>query len=150
MTTQTQTSLQVRRVINAPREKVFQAFTDPALIGRWYHPGPMRTEVRKWDATQGGTFDIAMIADEGEMAGTHEAHGTFQAVEAGRKLVHTWSWKSDDPNMNGESVVTVELKDADGGTEVILTHERLPNKESVESHTHGWVGCLENLVALYA
>lgn len=143
----TNDSLQVRRVIKAPRDKVYDAFADPKKVAKWYHPGPMRTEVYTWNPKTGGDFHIAMIADAGEMAGTHVARGTFTEVVAGEKLLHTWRWDGDDPNMNTESLVTVELRDVEGGTEVVLTHTRLPSAESVQSHTHGWTGTLENLAA---
>lgn len=142
-----QTSLQIDRTFDAPRDKVFQAFIDPDIVAKWYHPGPMRTVVHAWEPRPGGALHIAMIADEGEMKGENVSRGTFKEVEEGRKIVHTWKWDDMDADPN-ESLVTVTFEDADGGTKVTLVHEQLSGKESVESHTQGWVGCLENLATV--
>ena len=146
----TETMLRVSRVIKAPRDKVYEAFTNPKLLAKWYHPGPMTTTVHQWEPKVGATFHITMHASEGEMKGDHTARGKFTEIVPGKKLSHTWAWESPDPVMGAKgSVVTVELKDAPGGTEVTFIHEMLPGKESVENHSKGWIGCLENLAALF-
>lgn len=146
----TETSLQVSRVIKAPREKVYNAFLDSKMLAQWYHPGPMRTEVHKVEPQKGGDFRISMIADEGEMKGKHTAAGKFIELVPHEKIVHSWAWEGEEQAMSGtDSRVTVTLKEVAGGTEVTLLHEGLPHKQSVESHTQGWVGCLENLAAVF-
>ncbi len=151
MTTQTtETSLKVSRVIKAPREKVYNAFLDTEMLNKWYHPGPMRTEVHKLEPRKGGSFRLSMIADEGEMKGAHTAYGKFLELVPNEKIVHGWAWEGEEEAMSGtDSKVTVTLRDVAEGTEVTLLHEGLPHKESVESHTQGWVGCLENLASMF-
>lgn len=151
-TTQTQsettpTSLTVKRVVNAPREKVYQAFADPAKLAKWYAPGPMTADVHKFELKRGGAFELTMKGPG--MSGDHEEHvmvAAFEEVVPNEKLVHSWSWKSDDPAMRAEgSKVTVTFKDANGGTEVTLVHSGLPSAESVQSHTHGWTAIFDKL-----
>lgn len=48
-----------------------------------------------------------------------------------------FSWISDATRAT-ESLVTVELRAGDGATEVVVTHERLPDVEALASHTEGW------------
>lgn len=85
-----------------------------------------------------------MVGDDG----SHDARGTFVEVVEGETLVHTWTWThSDDPV---EARITVEFSDVAGGTEFVLTHEDLPAAESVEQHTQGWTGVLENLATVLA
>ncbi|MDX1611654.1 MAG: SRPBCC domain-containing protein [Candidatus Thermoplasmatota archaeon] len=143
----TDTSLTVERTIQAPIERVFRAFTDPEEIAKWYHPGPMTTEVTTWEAQEGGAFDITMIAspemelEEGD-PGRYRTTGTFREVQPNERLVHTWRWEGMDDE---ESLVTVELEAVEEGTHVTLTHTKLADRESVESHAEGWGSCLENL-----
>jgi uncharacterized protein YndB with AHSA1/START domain len=81
----------------------------------------------------------------GETDGTkHHAYGTFLEVVPGRRLVQTWRWR-DFPIDRGESRLVLEFRDVPGGTEVTLIHEKLADDVSVQAHTQGWVGCLDNL-----
>lgn len=143
----TDTSLRIRRVIRAPREKVYNAFLDRASLNRWYHPGPMTTEVHELEPREGGAFRISMVATEGEMAGTHTCAGRFLELRPNQRIVQTFAWEGEGAAMTGpDSRIIVTFEDAPGGgTEVTLVHEGLPGRESVESHTHGWTGTLENL-----
>lgn len=144
----TETSLTVRRTFDAPVDRVFRALTDPEAIARWYHPGPMTTEVEAWEAEPGGTLDITMVAspdtelEEGDPGRYHNV-GEFREVVEEERIVHTWRWVGGPDDT--ESLVTIELHEVDEGTEVVLTHTKLPDREQVEGHAEGWVGCLENL-----
>jgi uncharacterized protein YndB with AHSA1/START domain len=50
----------LRRIIEAPREKVFQAWTDPALLKQWFAPRPWTTPVAETDVRVGGSTLIVM------------------------------------------------------------------------------------------
>ena len=64
-------------------------------------------------------------------------------VEPPRKLVYTWRVEHDSRNAE---LVTVEFKQRDAETEVIVTHERIPDARVREQHEAGWRGCLDGLV----
>lgn len=66
------------------------------------------------------------------------------------KLVYTWEWESGDFASMGETLVTVEFRDQDGSTELILTHERFPDEEKRDHHGWGWNSTLDCLVKLLA
>jgi uncharacterized protein YndB with AHSA1/START domain len=68
-------------------------------------------------------------------------------VSPPERLVYTWSWRGN-PLEGTESLVTVVFRDLGGSTEVVLTHERLPDECAVELHRDGWKGCLDRLEAL--
>lgn len=145
----TETSLTVRRVIDAPVERVFEAFTDPDAIAAWYHPGEMTTVVDAWEPEPGGELDITMVAGEDaglpkDDPGRYRNVGTFREVVENERIVHTWRWVEGEAS--DESLVTVTFRPADDGTEVVLEHTKLADRESVENHAEGWQGCLENLV----
>ena len=80
---------------------------------------------------------------------SHTAFGTYREVEEPRRLVYTWDWREESDAM-GETVVTVEFNEVDGGTEVVLVHEGFPAVEAKEGHDQGWALCLSHFEALFA
>lgn len=135
-------SLEVRRVINAPRDRVYAAWTDPAQLRQWFGPENVQTRNLVADARVGGKFQWDLTNPEGEEM---TVVGEYRELQPGRKIVFTWKWQDDEDWERRESIVTVEFSDCDGGTEVRLTHERLPSKESRDRHSEGWTSLLEKL-----
>lgn len=83
-----------------------------------------------------------MELEEGDPGRYHNV-GEFREVEENERIVHTWRWVGDPDET--VSLVTVEFHEVEDGTEVVLRHTKLADRESVESHAEGWVGCLESL-----
>ena len=72
----------------------------------------------------------------------HNPTGVYQEVVPEKKLVFTWEW----PGMpERESLVTFRLEPFDGGTELTLIHEQLPDDAARQSHEAGWSGFLDKL-----
>jgi len=71
--------------------------------------------------------------------------GEYRDLQPGRKIVFTWQWEDDETWENHNSIVTVELSDAAGGTELRLLHEHLPSEESRDNHNDGWKSSLNKL-----
>jgi len=136
-------SLRVSRLIKAKRSRVFDSWTKPELMNLWFAPGTMTVPHAAADLRIGGAYRVEM-KNGSEI--THVVTGVYTEIVPDELLSFTWGWEN---NPGPESQVTVIFKDAAGGTEVILTHERLANEESREKHLHGWEGCLQNLVRLY-
>ena len=136
-------SLEIRRVIKAPRNRVYAAWTDPAQLKQWFGPENVQTRDLTADARVGGLFQWDLINPEGEEM---TISGEFHELMPGRKIVFTWHWEDDATWKSHVSVVTVELEDAgEGETELRLRHEQLPDKESRESHSEGWTSVLDKL-----
>jgi uncharacterized protein YndB with AHSA1/START domain len=135
-------SLEVRRVINAPRDRVYAAWTDPAQLRQWFGPENVQTRDLVADARVGGKFRWDLTNPEGEEM---TVAGEYRELQPGRKVVFTWQWQDDEDWERHESIVTVEFSDCDGGTEVRLIHERLPSKESRDRHSEGWTNILKKL-----
>jgi uncharacterized protein YndB with AHSA1/START domain len=130
-------------MIKARRPRVFDSWTKPELMHLWFAPGTMTVADAAVDLRVGGAYRVEMRSDG---AVTNIAAGVYTEIVPNERLSFTWGWK----NFPGpESQVTVVFRDVDGGTEVVLTHDRLPNEESRDKHQHGWLGCLANLVRLY-
>ena len=133
-------TLTVRRKIAAPAQDIFDAWLDPKAMAEWMRPcsaGTKNSDV-KADARVGGAFEIVMHVASGPVRHT----GIYQIIERPRRLAFTWNSIHAGEN---DSLVTVEFL-ADGKTtEIVLTHERLPD-EAVAGHTQGWTDILNGLV----
>jgi uncharacterized protein YndB with AHSA1/START domain len=129
----------VRRRIAAPAKKIFDAWLDPASLAEWMRPcssGTMRSTVTV-DARVGGAFEIVMHVPSGPVRHT----GVYKTIDAPRCLVFTWN----SPHAgNDDSLVTVEFLPDGKTTEVVITHERLP-EAARKGHTGGWTEIIESL-----
>jgi len=135
-------SLEIKRLIKAPRDRVYAAWTDPAQLKQWFGPENVQTHDFIAEVRVGGKFRWDLTSSEGERMAVG---GEYHELRPGRKIVFTWQWEDDEAWENNVSVVTVELTDRDGGTELRLTHERLPNEASRDGHTRGWNSALDKL-----
>ncbi len=142
MKTKENTSLEIRRVIKAPRDRVYAAWTDPAQLRQWFGPEKVQTNDLIVDPRVGGKFRWDLTNSEGEKM---TCRGEYRELQPGKKVVFTWKWDDDEVWENHISIVTVELDDVDGGTELRLRHEQLPNEASRDGHTGGWNSALDKL-----
>jgi uncharacterized protein YndB with AHSA1/START domain len=132
-------SLTLVRRIKAPPAKVWAAITQPDLMMRWWGPDAGPTLSVEADVRPGGRFSIVFRLLNGD---EHNPTGVYQQVVPEQKLVFTW----DLPGAaEPQSLVTFRLEPFDGGTELTLTHERLPDEAARVSHEHGWNGLLDKL-----
>jgi glutathione S-transferase len=142
MKTEQNLKLEIKRVINAPRDRVYAAWTDPAQLKQWFGPESVQTRDLVADARVGGEFRWDLVNSDGEEM---TMRGKFRELQSGKKVVFTWKWENDEDWENHLSVVTVELSDRDGGTELRLVHEQLPNEQSRDGHNGGWNSALDKL-----
>jgi uncharacterized protein YndB with AHSA1/START domain len=136
------TSLEIRRFINAPPARVYAAWTDPAQLREWWGPEGVQTRNFVADARVSGKYRWDLVNQEGEEM---TVHGAYRELVPGRKIVFTWAWYDDEAWENRTSIVTVELSDRDGGTELRLIHEQLPSEASRDRHHDGWNSVLDRL-----
>jgi glutathione S-transferase len=129
----------VKRMLSAPRERVFEAWTRPDLMGRWFFPGTDWTAAVTADLRVGGRYELAMRDGAGVR---HLQFGEYREIVPVSRLVFTWSC----PELQVvDSVVTVVLIDRGERTELLLTHELPPDPKIRRGHEEGWTGCLGNL-----
>ena len=133
------TTLEIRRLIAAPRERVFDAWTQAKELDRWSAPSPM-TPKAEVDLRVGGRYRIVMRDPNGV---ERSVGGVYRVIERPSKLVYTWKWEESPMP---DSIITIEFHDRGQQTEVLLRHEGLTDVESRARHEHGWNGCFDNLV----
>jgi uncharacterized protein YndB with AHSA1/START domain len=142
-----QRSLEIKRLIKAPRDRVYAAWTDPARLKEWFGPENVQTHDFIADVRVGGKYRWDFTNSEGEKM---SVYGEYRELEPGRKVVFTWQWDDDEAWENQTSIVTVELDDREGGTELRLTHRQLPSEESRDRHSHGWNSVLDRLENVFS
>jgi uncharacterized protein YndB with AHSA1/START domain len=136
-----ETTLKIRRTFQAPRERVFRAWTDATELARWFAPSAeYSTRVPELDLKVGGKYKVEMHHKGGSI---NTVVGTYREIVPPEKIVFTWRWEND-PSAQ-ESLVTIEFLDLGPATEVLLTHVQLPDAEQREKHLQGWNGCLTRL-----
>ncbi len=131
----------VRRNIAATVDELFDAWLDPESLAQWMHPGTTARSTVNVDARVGGAYEVVMNYE----SGPNRHYGEYRVIERNRKLVFTWHSAATH---HTETLVTVEFNVASSSTEIVLTHERLPDHEAGLSHTRGWTMALELLESL--
>jgi len=139
------TSLRIARRYEAPRRLVFEALTEPEMLAKWFAPtDEFSVHVDRFEAVVGSAYRIEMRHKDGDV---HTCIGKIQEVKPHERLAYTWSWEGGEM---GDTLVTWELSERDGGTELVLTHDRFPNEEATAQHTKGWTsmfGRLEGILS---
>lgn len=134
--------LDIKRVFKAPRAKVYQAWTDPKALAKWWGPEGMVPIIESFEAKIGRTYRTGMRAADGT---TYWVSGAFTEVVPNERIVFTWAWENDGVRGH-ETRVTVWFADAGADTSVHLRHELFESVESRDQHNQGWtssLGCLD-------
>lgn len=134
-------SIEIRRTLPHPREEVFEAWTDPRALSRWFAPSDdYRVEVPVLELRPGGRYVIEMHHSGGNV---HRAAGSYRVVDRPGRLEFTWHWE-ERPGEE-DSLVTVELTPRGSHTDLVLKHEKFASEDSRDAHEQGWIGCLSRI-----
>ncbi len=115
------THLEVRRRFAADPEKVFAAFAEARLVGRWLSPSPDITlTLLQFDFREGGAYRFAYGVPGGE---TVIVGGRYRSIEPPSKIVFSWMIEPPDEHAGIESEVTVTITREGGGAELVIRHE---------------------------
>jgi uncharacterized protein YndB with AHSA1/START domain len=140
------TTLRLERTFDAPREEVFDAWTNPEVLRRWWAVTPTgRTPIAEVDLRVGGSYRLSM--EDPEAGTTHTLRGEYREVRRPERLVYSWCWVQEDGRTGHVSTVTVEFVGEGERTTVVLEHSELESPESAERHGHGWEACMAMLEA---
>jgi Uncharacterized conserved protein len=102
-------TIKIIREFDAPRERVFRAWTDPELYAQWVGPRSVTTKVTKWTARTGGEWAFTNLVDGQEVA---SFFGSFHEVRAPERLVWTFTWEGAP---DGVSLETMTFEELPGG-----------------------------------
>ncbi len=119
----------VSKTINATREDLFEAFTNPEIMSSWFYPeDDMSADVLN-EFEVGGSYTIKMHAGNG---GIYTHVGEYKEIVPNEKLVFTWN-----SDFVQNTVVTVTFSETDAGTEITITHDLMPSEEMAENNRKG-------------
>jgi len=137
-------TVRLERTFEALAEEVFDAWTNPEVLRRWWAAGPSyRATDAEVDLRVGGRYRLAM--ENADTGAAHVVGGEYHEVRRPSRLVYSWAWEDSDGSSGAASTVTVDFSEADGRTTVVVEHAGLATPESRASHGHGWMACLDNL-----
>ncbi len=135
------------RVIKASKQRVFDAWTRPQIVRQWFIAGTVKLADASIDLRKDGAWRMESIGSCQPGEGSNVVSGRYLRVEPYDLLSFTW----DNAHFPGEeSVVTIRLKDVDGGTEMTLIHERFLTEASRADHARGWESVIGNLEMFFA
>jgi glutathione S-transferase len=134
--------LVLTRIIPAPAEAVFEAWTDPQIMAQWFFAGVDWSVDVASDFRIGGRFSLTMHGSSGQDL---VCTGEYLDIRRPSRLVFTWSSYAVT-----DTVVIVTLDDLGGTTRLTLEHEGLVDGVIRQRHNDGWGACLTNLTRCLA
>jgi uncharacterized protein YndB with AHSA1/START domain len=137
-------TVRLHRVLRAKPARVYRAFTEAEAMSRWLPPDGFTCTVHHLDAKVGGTYKMSFRNFTSGKA--HSFGGEFLELVPGERVRYTDRF--DDPNLPGEMITTVVLKEVSCGTEINITQENLPDVIPLEMCYLGWQDSLMYLAKL--
>ena len=138
--------LELRCVLDAPRERVFEALTEPAALRTWWGPAGFTTPEIELDLHVGGGYRFGMQPPGGDLF--HLA-GEFLEIDPPNRLVYSFRWEEPDPD-DRETVVRLSLRPSGDGTELSLLQDEFATEARLALHRDGWTESFQRLRDLTA
>src|SRR5690242_4127873 len=127
-------TVRLHRVLRATPERIYRAFLDADAMVKWLPPNGFTAKVHQMDAKVGGRFKMSFT--NFTTGKSHSFGGQYLELVPHERLQYTDNF--DDPNLPGESRVTVMLKKVSWGTDVNITQEGVPEAIPAEACYLGW------------
>ena len=137
-------TVRLHRVIRAPAERVYRAFLDPDALAKWMPPNGFTGKVHHIDAKVGGTYKMSFTNFSTNQ--TLAFGGTYLELVPNVRIRNTDQF--DDPNLPGEMVTTVSMREVPCGTELDIVQEGIPEAIPLEGCYLGWQESLTLLAQL--
>jgi len=137
-------SVSFHRVLKAPPEKVYRAFTETNAFASWIPPYGFLCTVQEMNVKVGGSFKMSF--HNFSTGNGHSFGGKYLELKPNEFLKYTD--KFDDPNLPGEMITSVWLQKVSAGTEMKVLQEGIPPVIPVEMCYLGWQESLEKLAKL--
>jgi uncharacterized protein YndB with AHSA1/START domain len=134
------TELRIERTFDAAAEDVFDAWTNPEVMRRWFHAGAdWETADAEVDLRVGGQVRVVMRRPDGRTA---EMGGEYTVIDRPRRLVMTWTFEDAPGN---EQLLEVQFTESGDATTVVLINTRISTDARRASQDYGWRQCLDEL-----
>jgi uncharacterized protein YndB with AHSA1/START domain len=132
--------VRIERTFDAPAEDVFDAWTSPEVIERWFIPGrDWQTPSAEVDLRVGGTVRVVMRDPSGAPV---EAGGEYTEIDRPNRLAFTWTF---DDDLSNQQLIEIEFTERDGATTVVFVNSKISEEERRDQQYEGWQACLDNM-----
>ena len=141
------------RWVDATPARVHAALVDREALLEWLPPTGMHAEFEHFDPRPGGSYRMVLTYEDADGApgksteNSDVVEARFLEIVPGDRVVQAVDFVSDDPAMSGTMTMTWTVTARDGGTEVELRAEGVPDGITAEDHAAGMASSLENLAA---
>ena len=133
-------TLRIERTFSAPPEDVFDAWTSPEVLLRWFHVEPdWETPVAEVDLRVGGEVRVVMRRPDGT---EHGARGEYTEIDRPNRLAMIWTFDLDPSN---RQLIELSFSGSAGTTTVLMLNTGISTEERQASQDRGWNGCLDQL-----
>jgi uncharacterized protein YndB with AHSA1/START domain len=140
-------TITITRVLNAPRERVFEAWTRPEHLTKWFGPRDFSAPEVSVDLRPGGAWRACIRSPEGR---DYWMHGVYREIVPPERLVFTHVWEEGHDSPGHETLVSVTLEDRGGKTKLTFHKAVLESVTERISQGTGWSECLDRLAQLLA
>jgi uncharacterized protein YndB with AHSA1/START domain len=137
-------TLELERVLPAARPRVYELFTDPDELTRWWGPEGFSTPSLEFEPRVGEGFRIEMQPPEGD---AFQLTGEFRAVDPPARLTFTFRGEPPDPD-DVETLVELSFRELDRSTEVELIQGSFKTEARRALHRDGWTDSFNRLEAV--
>lgn len=137
-------TVQLHRVLTAPPERVYRAFTDPDALVKWLPPHGLTAKMHECDIRVGGGYKMSFT----NFTTKHSHSFGAKYTEMKTNELLKYSNQFDDPNMPGEMHVTITFRQVFCGTELNIIQEGIPDVIPTEMCYLGWQQSLVLLAQL--
>jgi len=145
MTEESGRVLRIERTFTASAEDVFDAWTSPEVMRRWFHCAPdWATPEAEVDLQVGGKVRVVMRRPDGTEA---EMQGEYKLIDRPHRLVMTWIFHDDPSN---EQLIELSFSESEGSTTVLMVNSGISTDERRDAQDEGWLGCLDELERVLA
>ncbi|MGQ9426455.1 SRPBCC family protein [Gilvimarinus sp. F26214L] len=136
-------TVRLHRVLRAPAERIYKAFTDKSALERWLPPYGFTGTIHEMDARVGGGYRMSF-----SNFGTGNSHSfTAEYLELSKGRIRHVD-RFDDEALPGDILVTIDLKPVSCGTDLRIVQENIPSVIPEEMCYLGWQDSLEQLAKL--
>jgi uncharacterized protein YndB with AHSA1/START domain len=136
--------LKALHVLPAPPTVVFEAFTKPEVLARWWGPKGFTAPSLDFEPRSGATYRIQMQPPEGD---PFYLTGEFREVDPPARLAFTFAWEDPDPD-DVETLVALSFRDLGGSTQVAITQGPFKTEARRALHRDGWTESFDKLERL--
>jgi uncharacterized protein YndB with AHSA1/START domain len=134
MSTKNTNTVRLHRVLRSKPERVYRAFLDADALAKWLPPNGFTAKVHHLDAKVGGTFKMSFT--NFTTGKSHSFGGTYLELKPNEFI--RYNDRFDDPNLPGEIIASITLREVFCGTEVNIIQEGIPAVIPAEACYLGW------------